>query len=206
MELHTPRTLESSTSVLLVHAADTEPNAQRGVEDVDGDWTELTVAFPGQHEPRRAVDAPANRAIVSVGDVLESPDGRLSDDAAPVVDAITDPTDLPAVGISVSRFCDRRGDAEPLVVSVRSLDRFLQYAPPPTVFRFVHALVARLEQVGATVYAYFDRSRHDDRLVSTFGTLFDEVVVEGPADPLPEATDEEIARRLGSRDERHAQH
>lgn len=199
--------LEPSSSVLFVHSggndpgkpravcpADGDQDEPRAVDLADGDLAELTVAFPGQRpEGRTDGDASVTRVIV-VGDVLQSAAGSLPEcSVAVAVEAIPDPTDLGAIGVSVSRFCDRWAGVDRIVVSVRSLERLLRLASPEKGFRFLHALLARLEQVGATTYASVDRSRFDDHLVATVGTLFDEVVVDDATESLPEASDRDVA-------------
>ena len=202
MQAYEPTALESP-SVLVVHTGGTEPGGSRAVDDADGYGAELTVAFPGQRSRVREQEnaEERQRGLVAVGDVLVSVDGGTPDFSAPVaVDAITDPTDLSAIGVAVSRFCNHWATVDRLVVSVRSLDRLLRYATPEQVFRFVHALIARLEHVGAVTHVYFDRSRHDEHLVTIFGTLFDEIVVEDASEPLAEATDETVAEVLAAAD------
>ncbi|WP_255192925.1 DUF7504 family protein [Natronobeatus ordinarius] len=211
MEGRAPTVLEPSSSVLFVNTGGTEPGNPRAIDPGNGDLAELTVTFPDQRAAvGTADDASVTRGVVAVGDVLQSVADSLPECSAPVaIDVISDPTDLGAIGVSVSRFCERWAGVDRIVVSVRSLERLLRVAPPEKAFRFVHALLARLEQVGATTYAAVDRSRFDDAseplpeasdedVAELFATPASDDPLEGitTAGSISEATDEELARRL----------
>ena len=190
-----PAAIESPATVLLVHPRQTEPDA---CEDLCGDdeTAHLVVTF-ADTEPTcstAAVDGQFGR--LTVGNVLS--DESTPDFTQPVVtDSIPDPTDLTAIGIAVSRFCEHWGGPdENLTVCFDSLDALLGHTPPPDVFQFTHVLTNRLESVDADAHFHFDPTHHDDRVISTFEAIFDAVVTADYDESLPEATDEDIATML----------
>lgn len=217
MEPICPDAIDPPSNVLLVHAAHSTAEDCRRLRHADGDIAELRVSFSDER-PEHASDEerPARLGFVSVGDVLRaaSADDGLDFTQPIVVDAVENPNDLSAIGLSVSRFCEHWGSTdEQLVVCFHSLDALLRHAPPKKVFQFTHVLTNRLSNVGALSHFHLDPSAHDDRVVGTFGTIFDEVVADETArDSIPEATDEDVARMLeewtdggdsGTRTDRH---
>lgn len=193
--------IDAPSNVLLVHARHKTPDACHRLRRVDDDAAELRVSFSNVRPDRTAGDdGPGKLGLVSVGDVLRA----ASADAGPdftqpiVVDAIEDPSDLSTIGTSVSRFCEHwsEGD-ERITVCFRSLDAVLKQVEPETAFQFAHVLTNRLASVDALGHFHLDPTIHDDEVVSTFGAIFDEVVVDDSIDGrLPEASDEDVARTL----------
>ncbi len=201
---------EGGTSVLLL---DGDGTATAGECDAllrtAGDGAaELRVSFsagnadPGvsESDDRR----PAREGLISVGDEVRSAstDGGPDFSGPLAVDAVTDPGDLRGIGLSVSRFCERWNDAD-IVVCFDSLGDLLDHASDGGAFRFTTLLNKRLQAAGATAHFHLDASDHEDSVVNTFASIFDEVVrpdgdAEGEvADPDAEtfeASDEQIRR------------
>ncbi|MFC6716172.1 hypothetical protein ACFQGT_08320 [Natrialbaceae archaeon GCM10025810] len=197
-----PLDVEPPANVLLVHrSADPrpEPTACHGLRHVDGPTAAVAVTFSDEPPEWPYADDLERFGVVAVGDVLGAGDGLPAYDRAFVVDPVEDPTDLAAIGIALSRFCEHWSDDDDhrLVVCFDSLDSLLVHTDPATVFQFAHVLATRLERVDAYAHFHLDTSRVENRVVATFGTLFDEVVAEdGSPASIPEATDDEVATVL----------
>lgn len=205
MDPTTPAAIDPPANVLLVHPSYDEPAACDQLCH-DGEGTaRLTVTFADEQPDRpdpETIDG--KRGLLTIGNVLtDSETGSGPDFTEPVVtDSVTDPTDLSAVGVAISRFCKHWAEAgEDITVCFDSLDALLRHTAPKDVFQFTHVLTNRLESVGAYAHFHFDPTRHEDRIVSTFGTIFDDVVADDTDDSLPEATDDEVAALLAEWDE-----
>lgn len=97
------------------------------------------------------------------------------------VDTIDDPSDLPKLGITISRAVKEWDDAGVgTVVCFHSLTALLQYADRQRVFRFLHVLQDRLEAVDAVTHYHMDAAAHDRQTLATLRPLFDAVVEVGP--------------------------
>ena len=198
MDTNPTAVIEPPASVLHVHAGQDEPNARDCLDHETEATATLEVSFATDDPARPEPDGVDHAGLVVVGDVLlesrvESPEAF---DEPVVVDSVRDPTDLSAIGATVSRFCEQWADQQ-LAVCFDSLDALLRHTPPWAVFAFVHLLLDRVSSVDAAAHVHFDSTRHEDPVVSAFGTLFDAVVVDESHVEPTEATDEEIAQVLG---------
>jgi len=110
------------------------------------------------------------------------------------VDAVADPGNLRGIGISVSRFCERWDDAT-IVVCFDSLGDLLDHATNDAAFRFTTLLNKRLQSAGAVAHFHLDATAHDDSVVNTFASIFDEVFYPD------EATDREAPSDDGGTEE-----
>ncbi|TMT85311.1 hypothetical protein E2L06_01310 [Haloterrigena sp. H1] len=190
-----PAAIESPATVLLVHPRQTVPDA---CEELCGDdeTAHLAVTFADAEPTCSTAAINGQFGQLTVGNVLTDATDESTPDftQSVVTDSILDPTDLTAIGIAVSRFCEHWGDTdEKLTVCFDSLDALLRHTPPTDVFQFTHVLANRLASVDADAHFHFDPTRHEDRVVSTFGAIFDAVVATDDDESLPEATDEDIA-------------
>lgn len=100
------------------------------------------------------------------------------------VSVVRDPSDLPRLGMTISRAVDDWTDDD-AIACFHSLTALLQYAEPKRVFRFVHLLQNRLD---ATTHYHMDAEAHDRQTVATLRPLFD-AVVEYDADGNATVTD-----------------
>lgn len=207
MEPSTPAAIDPPANVLFVHpSCDESATCEELCHDGD-DTAHLTVTFADE-EPdcpdEETIDG--KRGLLTIGNVLTDGGESVPDFTGPVVtDSVTDPTDLSEIGVAVSRFCKHWADSDAdITVCFDSLDALLRHAAPKDVFQFTHVLTNRLSSVDAYAHFHFDPTRHEDRVVSTFGTIFDEVVADDADDSLPEATDEEVAALLAEWDEESA--
>ena len=89
------------------------------------------------------------------------------------VEVVRDPSDLPRLGMTISKAVDEWEDDGAPLVCFHSLTALLQYAGPKRVFRFVHLLQNRL---GATAHYHMDVDAHERQTVATLRPLFDAVV------------------------------
>ena len=201
MEPETPAAIDPPANVLLVHATQCESAACDELCHDTGATADLRISFADRRPDRPDPDAVSGKVgLLTVGDVLIEDTAESAADFrdSVVVDTVRDPTDLSAIGVAVSRFCKHWSD-DRLTVCFDSLDALLRSTPAKDVFQFAHVLTNRLASVGAYAHFHFDPTRHEDRVVSTFGTLFDAVVAEeGSEESLPEATDEEVADLLAA--------
>ncbi|WP_247729823.1 DUF7504 family protein [Halovivax limisalsi] len=163
----------------------------------------LQVTFAGQErEPETPSGGDRQLGVLSVGDVIRAAeDGGEPDFTGPVaVDTVSDPTDMGAIGVSISRFCKQWHDHR-IGVCFASLDALLRQTDPETVFEFTVYLNRRLESVGALAHYHLDPARHPDAVVSAFLEIFDDTIVdESATNSMPEATDEEVAALLADVD------
>lgn len=148
---------------------------------------------------------PERKGLITVGDETRStsPEGGPDFSAPVATDAVDDPGNLREIGLSVSRFCERWDDAR-ITVCFDSLGDLLAHANDDAAFRFTTLLNKRLDAAGATAHFHLDPDAHEDSVVNTFGSIFDDVVRperggaasddgdDGAA--VVEASDEEIAR------------
>lgn len=201
MEPTTPAGIEPPANVLFVHAKHSEPDACDDLCHESGSTAELRVTFaddrPDQPDPD---EVDGKLGLLTIGDILtdDGATAELDFSESVVTDSVCDPTDLSEIGVAISRFCKHWSEeGEQIAVCFDSLDAVLRYTSPKKVFQFAHVLTNRLASVEAYAHFHFDPTRHDDRVVSTFGTIFDAVVADEDAeDSLPEATDAEVADLL----------
>jgi|GEM_PF-1118221 len=153
---------------------------------------ELTIAFSEDVTDRTRLDTgttgrqSAKLGHVTVGDVLRSADHAPPDFAEPVAtDIVEDPADLKAIGTSVSRFCESWSESGHLMVCCfDSLSELLDRRDPEVVFQFLHTLLERLSSVDTVAHFHLDPDRFDDQTVSTFASLFDDVIDPDTAEEL----------------------
>jgi len=153
---------------------------------------ELTVSFSEDVTDRTRLDTgttgrqSAKLGHVTVGDVLRSADHSPPDFAEPVAtDIVEDPADLKAIGTSVSRFCESWSESGHLMVCCfDSLSELLDRRDPKVVFQFLHTLLERLTSVDTVAHFHLDPDRFDDQTVSTFASLFDDVIDPETAEEL----------------------
>ncbi|GAA0664862.1 hypothetical protein ACFQDG_06085 [Natronoarchaeum mannanilyticum] len=153
---------------------------------------ELTVSFPEDVSDRTRLDTgatgrqSAKLGHITVGDVLRSADHSPPDFAEPVAtDIVEDPGDLKAIGTSVSRFCESWAESGHLMVlCFDSISELLDRRDPKVVFQFLHTLLERLSSVDTVAHFHLDPDRFDEQTVSTFASLFDEVIDPATAEDL----------------------
>lgn len=213
MEPTTPDAIDPPANVLLVHTGCDEPDACQHLRDSGEETAELRVTFSNDPTNRtRGDETPAKLGLISIGDILRSASAESEAETGPTagtgpdfggpvaVDTVDDPRDLSAIGLSISYFCEHwasNDEIDRITVCFRSLDTAISYTSPKSVFQFAHILANRLSSVGATAHFHFDPTTYDDRIVATFGSIFDEVVCDDLAgNSLPEATDDEVAAVL----------
>ena len=188
-------------NVLLLHSRYADPDGCQELCQVDGPSAELHVSFASD-DPKVPSNPDTQRrlGLLSIGDVIRAAqaDGGPDFSGPVAVDAVPDPTDLAAIGVSISQFCEQwSGNGEQIVVCFNSLDSLLRNTESKTIFEFTYYLNQRLASVGALGHYHLDPSRHEDRIVAAFGDIFDEVVVDDSVEmSLPEASQEEVAELL----------
>lgn len=131
---------------------------------------------------RHAEGFPANVGIVTATDqftAATTTSGSEEGDGSGGVSVrtVSDPSDLPKLGVTISRLVnDWEDEGRETIVCFHSLSVLLQYADLQRVFRFLHILKDRLASVDATTHYHMDSMAHDQQTVATLRQLFDAVV------------------------------
>lgn len=89
------------------------------------------------------------------------------------------PTDMAGIGIKFAEsieYFHREPGVERNRVLLNSITTLLQYSSLQTVFRFLHALTTRVEEVDAIGVAVVESTVHDEETMGTVRELFDGVV------------------------------
>lgn len=150
---------------------------------------EISVNFPADVTDRVRLDTgttgrqPNKHGQITVGDVLRSTESSSPDFDAPVAtEIVEDPGNLTGIGTSVSKFCETWSTSDHrIVLCFDSITRLLENTEPEVAFQFLHTLLERLDGVDTVSHFHIDPDSHDEQLISTFSSLFDEVV--DPANP-----------------------
>ena len=159
---------------------------------IDGRLTEgnvLLVSLARQVDERlelfRGDDLPfpRNLAIVSAEDGIgatrtETGSSEVSTGVA--VRTVSDPSDLPKLGMSITSVLGGWPEDEGVLVCLDSLTELLRRVELQRVYRFVHILSDRLAGLDAQVHVHLDGDACDERTLATLEPLFD-AVVEVPA-------------------------
>jgi hypothetical protein len=126
-------------------------------------------------------DLPPKVSIVSGTDGYDSETTLQAGETSIAVDTISDPSDLPKLGITISRAVSSWAeDGRGAVVCFHSLTALLQYVDRQRVFRFLHVLQDRLGSVDAVTHYHMDSEAHDQQTLATVRPLFDAVVEVDP--------------------------
>lgn len=83
--------------------------------------------------------------------------------------------DLSEIGIKIDRCLTSWGDGPRVGICFDSVSALLSAADLPSVFRFLHVLMRRVDAAGAAAHYHVDPSRHSRRAVSTVEVLFEHV-------------------------------
>jgi len=137
-------------------------------------------------EFRRQLAAP-EAARVGVVDCITNHQGR-SESNTDRVRYASSPTDLTGIGIEFSELLEEFHGREPrrTRVALDSLSPLLIYSDLQTVFRFLHVLTSRIEDVDAVGIHTIESTAHDAETINTLKQLFDGVVeLEGGPESEP---------------------
>lgn len=148
----------------------------------------LLVSFVDSPEERlRALqgfmdDLPKQVTVLNVGDpsrVGEAESETVIEGSTVTVKTMTNPTDVMRLGMTISKTLsdweDRDGG---IAICFHSLSALLALAvEPETVVRFLHVLRGRIKAVDATAHFHVDPTRHDEGLINTVQTVFDETLI-----------------------------
>jgi len=126
---------------------------------------------------------PRNLAVVSAEDGpgatrTETGSGEASTGVA--VRTVSDPSDLPKLGMSITSVLDGWPDDEGVLLCLDSLTELLRRVELQRVYRFVHILSDRLAHLDAQLHVHLDVEDCDERTLATLEPLFD-AIVEVPA-------------------------
>jgi hypothetical protein len=99
---------------------------------------------------------------------------RVPDSTALAVDEIDNPGDLMRLGVGISdRLAEFANADRQIVMCVHSLSTLFQYTEPERLFRFLHVLTSRVEQVGAVAHYHIEPEPHDEASIRLLESLFD---------------------------------
>ena len=128
----------------------------------------------------RAGSLPAELGFVRVGETTRSAaatGGPTARGTLPMVDGVSDPTDLTGLGICVSEYLEAwAGNGNRTVIWFDSLTTLLQFVDLDRAYRFLHVLSGRVKSVDGRGYYLIDPSAHDDRTIAIFQELADDAV------------------------------
>lgn len=160
---------------------------------------------------RDGMEGVTDLGVIAVGETLRSTRTQSSttgsdSEVTPVLSAVSDPTDVADLGITIDMYLDEWVDRDAeTIVCVDSLTALLANADAQTVFRFVQLLVGRARGLGARLLVRCDPTAHSEETLRTFTPLFDRVIEadeEVSADPPPPL--DETLGLLKSETRRHA--
>lgn len=153
----------------------------RAVDAAEYNSNVLGVTYEADAETWLAhLDDDADRTVVvSVGErtrgaasVASNGDSIVA--TAGVVETVPDASDPGAVGGLVHEYL-AAWEGEPATVCVEDLEVLLDATSTETVFRFVHAVLARADAADASVVVALDADAYPPHVVDTFAELFDDV-------------------------------
>ena len=93
---------------------------------------------------------------------------------------VSDPSDLPKLGMSITSVLDEWPDDEGVLLCLDSLTELLRRVELQRVYRFVHILSDRLARLDARIHVHLDGESCDERTLATLEPLSD-AIVEVPA-------------------------
>ena len=136
-------------------------------------------------EPFRGGDLPfpRNLAVVSAEDgpgATRTETGSGEASTGVTVRTVSDPSDLPKLGMSITSVLDRWPDDEGVLLCLDSLTELLRHVELQRVYRFVHILSDRLARLDAQIHVHLDGESCDERTLATLEPLSD-AIVEVPA-------------------------
>lgn len=101
-----------------------------------------------------------------------------SPDCSPLLpDVVSDPTDLPALGVALSEYLESWADnGRQTVVYLDSLTKLLEHVDADRAYKFLHLLAGRVGSVNGRGYYRLDPSAHDDQSLAVVRELADSVV------------------------------
>ena len=126
---------------------------------------------------------PRNLAVVSAEDGpgatrTETGSGEASTGVA--VRTVSDPSDLPKLGMSITSVLDGWPDDEGVLLCLDSLTELLRRVELQRVYRFVRILSDRLARLDARIHVHLDDGSCDEGTLATLEPLSD-AIVEVPA-------------------------
>jgi hypothetical protein len=88
---------------------------------------------------------------------------------------VSSAADLSGIGVKIDRCLSSWSDGPPVQICFDSVSALLKTTDLPTVFRFLHVLMRRIDAADAVAHYHLDPSVHGQRTVSTIETLFEAV-------------------------------
>jgi hypothetical protein len=83
--------------------------------------------------------------------------------------------DLSEIGVKIDRCLSSWSDGPRVEICFDSISALLAEADLPSVFRFLHILMRRIEAADAVAHYHVDPTRHGRHVISTVEVLFDHV-------------------------------
>ena len=126
---------------------------------------------------------PRNLAVISAEDgpgAARTETGSGEAGTGIVVRTVSDPSDLPKLGMSITSALDGWPNDEGVLLCLDSLTGLLRRVELRRVYQFVHILSDRLAHLDAQLHVHLDVDDCDERTLATLEPLFD-AIVEVPA-------------------------
>jgi KaiC/GvpD/RAD55 family RecA-like ATPase len=129
-------------------------------------------------ELRSRVPDPDGHRLGAVDCRADGTRGREELDSGARVHHVGSPSDLTAIGVSLTECFERLHDAgvDDGRLALSSLSAMLTYADEETVFKFCHVLSARLDSAGFLGLFTIDSGAHDERTMQVVKQAFDGLV------------------------------
>jgi KaiC/GvpD/RAD55 family RecA-like ATPase len=126
---------------------------------------------------RRHADAGTRVSCVDVDGRTRAVAGDGGEPVVPSVESVEDPTDLEALGRTVSDVLERSAEGDERIgLAVHSVSDLLHHVDESTAFKFVYTLGEVVRRVDGTVYFHVDPRECDSPTVDTFAAACDAVV------------------------------
>lgn len=125
----------------------------------------------------RNADASTRVSCVDVDGRTRAVAGDGGGPLLPSVESVEDPTDLEALGRTISDVLERSADRDERVgLAVHSVGDLLHHVEESTAFKFVYTLGEVVRRVDGTVYFHLDPRGPDAGTIDTFAAACDAVV------------------------------
>lgn len=195
-----PPDLPDSGSVLLAgdpHSHHAEDRcAALMTPATDRPLTLLYVAFTRSNGTRQPVwmnmvgDAwPTRVCIVTAGgdpvSLIPAYDGSDVPPVPTTIETVSDPADLTALGVAITKCVPDTGSNARIAGCVRSLTGLLQYVELDRAYQFLDVLTSSMAGTDGRVHFHIDPAAHDERTMNTLTSIFDCVVeTDGDGEPV----------------------
>lgn len=154
-------------------------------EGTDADAAALSVLLTGDSEAYLQSWAESGHRADTLRVVSVDPESAsgAARDGPDRIHRVGSPSNLTALGVTVTSALDELDDDRDLVVCVDSLTALLQYVGPDRAGRFLGKLADRFDIVDAAAHVHVDPDAHERETVGSFAAVCDQVIEAGDTQP-----------------------